>query len=82
MTMPLSLAISAALAGGTAREHALYDGEDFELIVVLPPSTGPQEYEPLGLIQIGQIDVAEGLFLSEADGRRIPVARGGWEHFR
>lgn len=72
----------AAVAGGTPREHALYDGEDFELIVVLPPSTGLREHERLGLVPIGQIDMAEGLFLLEADGRRIPVERRGWEHFR
>lgn len=68
--------------GRPPREHALHDGEDFELIVVLPAGIGPGEYEPLGLLPIGQTDAGPGLRLQHADGRRVPIERRGWEHFR
>jgi thiamine-monophosphate kinase len=64
------------------RDHALYDGEDFELIAVLPPDLPPQDFEPLGLRTIGRIEQPTGLFLQESDGRRLPIERRGWEHFR
>jgi thiamine-monophosphate kinase len=72
----------AAEDGRSAREHALHDGEDFELIVVLPPDARSVDYAPLGLRPLGSIEAAEGLYLVEADGRRIPIERRGWEHFR
>ena len=68
--------------GHSPRDHALYDGEDFELIVVLPDGVSPGEFEPLGLRSIGRIEESAGLFSREADGRRIPIERRGWEHFR
>jgi thiamine-monophosphate kinase len=72
----------AATDGRSPREHALHDGEDFELIVVLPPDARPVDYERLGLRPLGSIEAAAGLYLVEADGRRTPIERRGWEHFR
>lgn len=71
----------AAQDGRPAREHALYDGEDFELIAVLPPETTAQDCRALGLLPLGVIISEAGLFLEER-GQRIPLAIRGWEHFR
>ena len=68
--------------GRPARAHALHDGEDFELIVVLPPNVERSDAVGFGLLPIGEIDCPAGLHLREADGRVCPVERSGWEHFR
>lgn len=67
--------------GRPAREHALYDGEDFELIVVLPAKAKTPDCHALGLLPLGVIVAAPGLVLEEG-GRRTPLAVRGWEHFR
>lgn len=67
--------------GRSPREHALHDGEDFELIVVLPPSAAPGVSDP-DLWPLGRIESGTGLHLREPDGRRRPIDRRGWEHFR
>lgn len=68
--------------GRPAREHALHDGEDFELLVVLPPSVKADVCAALGLQPVGHITDGHELFLVEPDGRRSPIAPRGWEHFR
>ena len=68
--------------GRSARDHALYDGEDFELIVVLPSSVAAQDYEALGLRPVGVISEGTELHLREPDGQRVAVERRGWEHFQ
>ena len=68
--------------GRPAREHALCDGEDFELIVVVPPTVSAQMLVGLGLRGIGEIEESAGLHLREADGRRVLIEPCGWEHFR
>ncbi|MFH1747330.1 MAG: thiamine-phosphate kinase [Planctomycetota bacterium] len=68
--------------GQSPREHALYDGEDFELIVALPNSAPADICASLGLLLLGQIEPGPGLFLTATDGQRTPIERRGWEHFR
>lgn len=72
----------AAQSGRPAREHALEDGEDFELIVVLRASLSQSDRERLGLLPLGRIVAEPGLFLRDADGSRAPLSPRGWEHFR
>ena len=72
--------------GVAALEHALHDGEDFELIVVVPPhvlATGIAlaVVRELGLVEIGRIIATPGLWMVE-NGSRRPVEARGWEHFR
>ncbi|NLX21681.1 MAG: thiamine-phosphate kinase [Phycisphaerae bacterium] len=74
--------------GRTPLDHALSDGEDFELLVVgeaaladLRVSTGG------GLIPVGRIVVCStagrsAMTLLSADGRREPLEPRGYEHFR
>ncbi len=71
----------ARQTGRSPLEHALFDGEDFELIVVLPPGDEPAA-AALGLHRIGTIEAGEpALRLRRPDGALDPVPRRGWEHF-
>ncbi len=72
----------AAQDGRAARDHGLHDGEDFELIVVLPPDTPTAAAERLGLLHLGMIEADAGLWLAAADGTRTPIPIKGWEHFQ
>ncbi len=67
--------------GRPPREHALHDGEDFELIVVLSPDVPPPACQRLGLLPFGRIVAEPGLVLDDA-GCRTPIPVRGWEHFR
>jgi thiamine-monophosphate kinase len=64
-------------------EHALGDGEDFELVFAVSPADGKrlQATQPVPgvtLTVIGEC-VAEGLWL-EKDGQRIPLEPNGYQH--
>ena len=72
----------AAQDGRPARDHALHDGEDFELIVVLPADAAAVECDALGLLPIGRITPDAGLWLEDAGGQRTSIRPQGWEHFR
>ncbi len=69
-----------------AIEHALGDGEDFELCVVVSPEDAPRllAQPPPGttLFPIGQITAAPGLALRAPDGTLRPISRRGFDHFR
>lgn len=66
--------------GRPALEHALHDGEDYELLFALPPGKGERlERSGLGRV-IGKVTSRPGLFLRRRGGRREPLPRGGWEH--
>ena len=68
--------------GLSPREHALHDGEDFELIVALPPDVTPQDCDRLELLPLGRICEQPGLYLETAAGDRESIPIRGWEHFR
>ena len=65
-------------------EHALHDGEDYELLVT---GTDALRHERFLLTAVGRI-VARGdehrpvLTLVHPDGRREPLEPQGYEHFR
>lgn len=69
--------------GVTPLDHALSDGEDFELIVAVAPNVGAEliAQQPLacGLSHIGQFIAEPGLWQISSTGRRPLVARG-YEH--
>jgi thiamine-monophosphate kinase len=77
----------AARDGGTALEHALGDGEDFELILAMPPEaaralvaaagTAPLE---LPITVIGRVVAGTGLVAEAADGVRSPLEPRGYIH--
>lgn len=68
--------------GVAALRHALGDGEDFELIVVVEPETPEETIRRLGLLPLGRILAERELWLVLADGKRERVEPAGWEHFR
>lgn len=79
---PLIHTDAHALARETGRrpiDHALSDGEDFELIVVLPNDAVPAG-EGLSLRRIGTVRQAAGIELRWSDGRSEGVPPVGWEH--
>jgi thiamine-monophosphate kinase len=76
----------AAQEGSSASplEHALADGEDFELILAVPPDEAQtlQEQQPLAvpLTRIGYFVQTPGLFRHVPGGDPIPLAVQGYQH--
>jgi thiamine-monophosphate kinase len=72
--------------GVRAIEHALCDGEDFELCVVVSPSDGARllAEPPAGtsLFRIGHITESPGIVLRALDGSTRPIPSRGFDHFR
>ncbi|MBI3857725.1 MAG: thiamine-monophosphate kinase [Planctomycetes bacterium] len=61
-------------------DHALYDGEDYELLFTLAPNEAVRvEKAKLGRA-IGEISAVDGLYLRSAQGDLREVERRGWEH--
>jgi thiamine-monophosphate kinase len=68
-------------SGKTPLQHALGDGEDFELVFTVSPADGEKllRTPPIaGLVKIGEC-VEAGLWLETA-GKRKPLAPTGWVH--
>jgi thiamine-monophosphate kinase len=70
--------------GVTALEHALSDGEDFELILAAPAEEARRllEDQPLDtpLTRIGAFVLEPGLWRLTADGAREPLTPRGYQH--
>jgi len=75
---------AAVRVGGTALEHALHDGEDYELLFV----TGAKQAAelvgradlPVPVTCIGEVVAGAGLWLREKGGKRQPLEPRGWTH--
>lgn len=70
--------------GSTALDHALSDGEDFELILAVEPDEARRllAEQPLDvpLTDIGEFVAEPGLWRIDANGTRTALASRGWEH--
>ncbi len=70
--------------GSTPLEHALKDGEDFELLLAVPPAEAQRmaAEQPLSvpLTVIGEFVEEPGLWLADSSGRREPLQPKGWQH--
>jgi thiamine-monophosphate kinase len=72
--------------GRTPLDHALADGEDFELLLALPPAAaGALAAEAIGALGtpvtvIGEVVAGQGLFARRPDGGREPLAPRGFVH--
>ena len=71
--------------GSTPLEHALRDGEDFELILAVPPGDAERVLaaQPLSgvhLTRIGEFVPERGLWQIGADGTRRELPATGFEH--
>lgn len=82
--IPITDAARAASDGRTPLEHALGDGEDFELLFTVSPEDGLKllDSPPVAcpLTHIGEIRQEPGCELVRSDGRREPLPSLGWEH--
>jgi thiamine-monophosphate kinase len=69
---------------GSPLDHALSDGEDFELILAVPASEAARllAEQPLDvpLTKIGEIISERGLWRRNTDGSRAPLLPRGFEH--
>jgi len=68
----------SAKDGVSPLDHALHDGEDFELLVVMPEQEVPSELTE-SLRVVGRI-VPEDLHLRRTNGRIEPIEPRGYEH--
>ncbi|ODT99643.1 MAG: thiamine-monophosphate kinase [Planctomycetes bacterium SCN 63-9] len=72
--------------GRTPLEHALNDGEDFELCVVVAPRDADRLIadfaHSMHLVRVGEITKEPGLRLRDLDGRVSSLNPGGFDHFR
>ena len=75
---------SADAAGRMAIDHALSDGEDFELILAAPPDSARRILADASLgvplTRIGEFVAEPGLWTVDTDGRRAPLTPRGYEH--
>jgi thiamine-monophosphate kinase len=70
--------------GSTPLDHALCDGEDYELVFAAPP----REVERImaerpvqvAITDIGEFVAEPGLWIQDAAGNRRPLTPRGWEH--
>jgi thiamine-monophosphate kinase len=70
--------------GSTPLDHALGDGEDFELVLAVPPEEADRMLaeRPLTipLTVIGEFVPERGLWQADAAGRRSPLTPRGYQH--
>jgi thiamine-monophosphate kinase len=70
--------------GSTPLDHALSDGEDFELILAVPADEARKmlDQQPLSvpLTDIGELVSEPGLWQTDRSGVRRPLAPRGWQH--
>lgn len=70
--------------GRSAVDHALGDGEDFELVLAAGPGVADEllAKQPLGvpLTRIGQLVAEPGLWQLDAAGRQLPLEPTGYQH--
>lgn len=79
--VPIAAAASKTADAKSPLDHALGDGEDFELILAVPPSEAKRllEEQPLGHVRLTRI----GRFIAEPGLRAIdgkPLTPRGYEH--
>ena len=72
--------------GIPALDHALHDGEDFELCVVLSAERArrllARPPEPVSVYRVGEITAEPGLRLRRSGGVVLPLEPRGFDHFR
>jgi thiamine-monophosphate kinase len=73
--------------GRTPLDHALNDGEDFELLLAVEPMDAQDllnrnPLENVRLTCIGKITEGHGVTILGEDGKATPLKPGGYEHFR
>jgi thiamine-monophosphate kinase len=84
-THPDAVALSAR-SGRTPLEHALGDGEDFELCFTVAPDDARRLVsappEGVRLFPVGEVVERPGLWLRHPDGTLTPVEPAGFDHLK
>jgi thiamine-monophosphate kinase len=82
--IPLSPQAIACCDEKSPLEHALADGEDFELLFTVSPTDGRTLLDArlfaTPLSHIGQITTGRDCFLKSTDGKLTPLPALGWKH--
>ena len=82
--VPISPAAYQMNDGRSPLEHSLGDGEDFELVLAVPPEVARDliESQPIGvpLTEIGEFTAEPGLFQRQANGQIAMLSPIGFEH--
>lgn len=65
--------------GTLAIDHALSDGEDFELLLTASPATDPDSVTGVTLLRIGFVQKSN-IEMADAAGLRTTISPGGFEH--
>jgi thiamine-monophosphate kinase len=82
-SIPVSDAARRSGDGKSPLEHALGDGEDFELLFTVSAADA-HRISPLtlncGVTRIGEITAGSGCELVQSDGSRIALPPKGWSH--
>ena len=82
-SLPISDAACRMTDNRSSLEHALSDGEDFELLFAVSPSDWTKLLSATGnatATRIGEIESQPGCRIRMADGSLRDLPRGGWEH--
>ena len=83
-TIPIHSDVESTLSAESRLQHALNDGEDFELLFTVSTAEGQRllQTPPAGttLHHIGHITAESGIRLVDKYGRHSPLPVGGWEH--
>jgi thiamine-monophosphate kinase len=83
--IPISSAAKASADGRSPLEHAMTDGEDFELCLTAPEADARRmlDEQPLGdvaLTAVGRIVAEMGLWWELPGGGSEPITLKGYEH--
>lgn len=85
-TVPISEAAHhlCKLDGCDPLQAALGDGEDFELLLAVPPTVArailSTQHLPIPITRIGEVIADPGLWQVSSDGHRQPLTASGYEH--
>jgi thiamine-monophosphate kinase len=74
----------AAACGAESLEARLTDGDDYELILAVPPGKGDALKAACGDLQItkiGMFQPGEGVHVLGDAGAMLTFAKAGWQHF-
>ena len=73
-------AIEMRRDGRSPLDHALHDGEDYELLFTVHPDAMTRLPPGIKASAIGVIAMGRGMLLERRDGSRQPLDPAGWEH--
>ena len=83
-SIPIHTDVDSRLTHAERQQHALSDGEDFELLFAISSDDAPamqSVFAEKGIVEIGRItDGTDGIQLRHADDTLSPLTPDGWQH--